>query len=93
MLAGYQTRKQYDISLEYMAKVKGEVRPVGMDLTTDAASAAFLNAIHAQTHDANDGLNNSGMLGGAYHPGRTVVSVALAAVVKELEDPYKGVLT
>ncbi len=78
MLAGYETRKLYDISLESMVKMPGTIRPVGMEMTTDAAGAAFLNAIHAQTHDANDGLNNSGMLGGAYHPGRTVVSVALA---------------
>jgi 2-methylcitrate dehydratase PrpD len=56
----------------------GDVTPVGCDFKTTAAMAAFTNALNAQTHDYNDGLNNSGMLGGAYHPGRTVVSTALA---------------
>ena len=91
MLAGYQTRKQYDISWEKMANVPGTVRPIGMELTTNAAMAAFLNATHTQTHDANDGLNNSGMLGGAYHPGRTVVSVALA-VGQQVHASGKDVL-
>ncbi len=91
MLAGFQTRKQYGISWEQMANVPGTVRPVGMELTTGASTAAFLNAVHAQTHDANDGLNNSGMLGGAYHPGRTVVSVALA-VGQQVHASGKDVL-
>ena len=79
MLAGAKTRKMYGTDFDNMAKiVKGDVTPVGCDFKTNAAMAAFLNAIHAQTHDFNDGLNNSGMLGGAYHPGRTVVAVALA---------------
>lgn len=91
MLAGYETRKLYDISLEGFSPVPGTVRPVGMELETGAAMAAFLNAVHAQTHDANDGLNNSGMLGGAYHPGRTVVSVALA-VGQQVHASGKDVL-
>jgi len=79
MLAGAKTRKLYGTDFDKMAKiVSGDVTPVGCDFKTNAAMAAFLNSIHAQTHDFNDGLNNSGMLGGAYHPGRTVVAVALA---------------
>jgi len=79
ILAGRKTRDMFDISWDYLAKnVSGTVTPVGAEFKTNAAMAAFLNACNAQTHDFNDGLNNSGMLGGAYHPGRTVVSVALA---------------
>jgi len=93
MLAGRKTRQMYDITWDHMAKnVSGTVTPVGCDFKTDARMAAFLNACHAQTHDYNDGLNNSGMLGGAYHPGRTVVSVALA-VGEELHCSGKEVLT
>ncbi len=78
-LAGRKTRQMYGITWDHFAEgVSGVVTPVGCDFKTNAAYAAFLNACHAQTHDFNDGLNNSGMLGGAYHPGRTVVSVALA---------------
>lgn len=77
MLAGRKTRVMFDITWDHMAPA-GDVTPVGCDFKTTAAMAAFLNATHAQTHDYNDGLNNSGMLGGAYHPGRTVVSTALA---------------
>ena len=76
-LAGRKTRVMFDITWDHMAPA-GDVTPVGCDFKTTAAMAAFLNALHAQTHDYNDGLNNSGMLGGAYHPGRTVVSTALA---------------
>lgn len=75
--AGCKTRKLYGTGLEHMA-TPGDISPVGCDFKTSASMAAFFNALHAQTHDCNDGLNNSGMLGGAYHPGRTVVSVALA---------------
>lgn len=79
MLAGAKTRTMYGTDFDGMAKiVEGNVTPVGRNFKTSAAMAAFLNSIHAQTHDYNDGLNNSGMLGGAYHPGRTVVAVALA---------------
>ena len=79
MLAGRKTRLMFDIAWDHIAKATpGEVNPVGCDFKTNAASAAYLNALHAQTHDYNDGLNNSGMLGGAYHPGRTVVATALA---------------
>lgn len=79
MLAGRTTRKMFNTTLDFMAEpVSGAVSPIGCELKTNAAMAAFLNAAHAQTHDFNDGLNNSGMLGGAYHPGRTVVSVALS---------------
>ena len=77
MLAGRKTRKMYDVTWDFMAP-EGDVTPVGCEFKTTPAMAAFLNATHAQTHDYNDGLNNSGMLGGAYHPGRTVVSTALA---------------
>ena len=78
-LAGRKTRLMYGIQWDHFAEgVSGTVTPIGCDFKTNAATAAFLNACHAQTHDFNDGLNNSGMLGGAYHPGRTVVSVALA---------------
>ena len=76
-LAGRKTRVMFDITWDHMAPA-GDVTPVGCNFKTTAAMAAFLNALHAQTHDYNDGLNNSGMLGGAYHPGRTVVSTALA---------------
>ena len=76
-LAGCKTRKMYGITWNHMA-VPGQIAPIGCDFKTTPAMAAFFNALHAQTHDCNDGLNNSGMLGGAYHPGRTVVSVALA---------------
>ena len=79
MLAGRTTRKMFNTTLDFMAEpVSGAISPIGCELKTNAAMAAFLNAAHAQTHDFNDGLNNSGMLGGAYHPGRTVVSVALS---------------
>ncbi len=79
MFAGRTTRKMFNTTLDFMAEnVSGTVTPVGCEFKTNPAMAAFLNAAHAQTHDFNDGLNNSGMLGGAYHPGRTVVSVALA---------------
>ena len=79
MFAGRTTRKMFNTTLDFMAEtVSGTVTPVGCDFKTNPALAAFLNAAHAQTHDFNDGLNNSGMMGGAYHPGRTVVSVALA---------------
>ena len=79
MLAGAKTRRMYGNGLDALAlQAKGDITPVGCDYKTSAAMAAFINAVHAQTHDFNDGLNNSGMLGGAYHPGRTVVSVALA---------------
>lgn len=92
ILAGRKTRQMYDISWDFMARnVSGTVTPVGCDFKTSAPMAAFLNACHAQTHDYNDGLNNSGMLGGAYHPGRTVVSVALA-VGEELHCSGKDVL-
>jgi 2-methylcitrate dehydratase PrpD len=77
ILAGRDTRRMYNITLDHMAPA-GDVTPVGCDFKTTAAMAAFTNALNAQTHDYNDGLNNSGMLGGAYHPGRTVVSTALA---------------
>ena len=77
MLAGRKTREMFDFTWDHMAPA-GDVTPVGCNFKTTAAMAAFLNAAHAQTHDYNDGLNNSGMLGGAYHPGRTVVSTALA---------------
>ena len=77
ILAGRKTRVMFDITWDHMAPA-GDVTPVGCNFKTTAAMAAFLNAAHAQTHDYNDGLNNSGMLGGAYHPGRTVVSTALA---------------
>lgn len=91
-LAGRKTRQMYDITLDhYAAGVSGDVTPVGCDFKTNAATAAFLNATHAQTHDYNDGLNNSGMLGGAYHPGRTVVSVALA-VGQQVHASGKDVL-
>ena len=91
-LAGRKTRQMYGITWDHYAKgVSGEVTPVGCDFKTNAATAAFLNATHAQTHDFNDGLNNSGMLGGAYHPGRTVVSVALA-VGQEVHASGKDVL-
>lgn len=76
-LAGRKTRLMFDITWDCMAPA-GDVTPVGCNFKTTTAMAAFLNAAHAQTHDYNDGLNNSGMLGGAYHPGRTVVSTALA---------------
>jgi len=77
MLAGRKTREMYDVTWDFLAPA-GDVTPVGCDFKTTPGMAAFLNATHAQTHDYNDGLNNSGMLGGAYHPGRTVVSTALA---------------
>ena len=77
MLAGRKSRKMFNITLDHMAPA-GTVTPVGCDFKTTAAMAGFTNALNAQTHDYNDGLNNSGMLGGAYHPGRTVVSTALA---------------
>ena len=77
MYAGRKTRQMYDVTWDFMAPA-GDVTPVACDFKTTPAMAAFLNATHAQTHDYNDGLNNSGMLGGAYHPGRTVVSTALA---------------
>ena len=76
-LAGRKTRVMFGTTWDHMAPA-GDVTPVGCNFKTTAAMAAFLNALHAQTHDYNDGLNNSGMLGGAYHPGRTVVSTALA---------------
>ena len=91
-LAGRKTRQMYGITWDHYADgVSGEVTPVGCDFKTNAATAAFLNATHAQTHDFNDGLNNSGMLGGAYHPGRTVVSVALA-VGQQVHATGKDVL-
>ena len=77
ILAGRKTRVMFNITWDHMAPA-GDVTPVGCEIKTTAAMAACLNAAHAQTHDYNDGLNNSGMLGGAYHPGRTVVSTALA---------------
>lgn len=93
MLAGRKTRQMYDITWDHMAEgISGNVTPVGCDFKTNAGVAAFLNAVHAQTHDYNDGLNNSGMLGGAYHPGRTVVSVALA-VGEQVHASGKDVLT
>ena len=93
MLAGAKTRKMYGTDFDDMAKiVSGTVTPVGCDFTTSAAMAAFLNSLHAQTHDFNDGLNNSGMLGGAYHPGRTVVAVALA-VGAQVGASGKDILT
>ena len=77
ILAGRKTRVMFNITWDHMAPA-GDVTPVGCEIKTTAAMAACLNAAHAQTHDYHDGLNNSGMLGGAYHPGRTVVSTALA---------------
>ena len=77
MLAGRKTREMFGTTWDHMAPA-GDVTPVGCKFKTSASMAAFLNALHAQTHDYNDGLNNSGMLGGSYHPGRTVVSTALA---------------
>ena len=92
MMAGHHTRVAFENGLEYMAeRVPGAVSPVGCTVKARASMAAFLNAFHAQTHDYNDGLNNSGMLGGAYHPGRTVVSVALA-VGEELHSSGKDIL-
>ena len=92
MLAGRTTRKMFGTTLDFMvAPTSGTVTPVGCDLKTTAVMAAFLNAAHAQTHDFNDGLNNSGMMGGAYHPGRTVVSAALA-VGQEIHASGKDVL-
>jgi len=90
ILAGRDTRKMYDITLDHMAPA-GDVAPVGCDFKTTPAMAGFTNALNAQTHDYNDGLNNSGMLGGAYHPGRTVVSTALA-VGQQVHASGKDVL-
>lgn len=92
MLAGRKTRLLYGTAWDHMAKeTVGEVTPVGCPFKTNAAMAAFFNALHAQTHDFNDGLNNSGMLGGAYHPGRTVVSTALA-VGEEVHASGKDII-
>ena len=92
MMAGHHTRVLFENGLDHLAdRTPGTVTPVGCNAKTNAATAAFLNAFHAQTHDFNDGLNNSGMLGGAYHPGRTVVSVALA-VGEELHSSGKDIL-
>ena len=92
MLAGRKTRIQYGTQWDVFAKqAVGEVTPIGCDFKTSAAMGAYLNALHAQTHDFNDGLNNSGMLGGAYHPGRTVVAVALA-VGQQVKATGKDVL-
>jgi len=92
MYAGCKTRTQYGTRWDVFAKkATGDVTPVGCDFKTSAAMAAYLNALHAQTHDFNDGLNNSGMLGGAYHPGRTVVSVALA-VGQQVKASNKDIL-
>lgn len=92
MLAGRKTRLMYGTTWDHMAKeTVGEVTPIGCDFKTNAAMAAFLNAQHAQSHDYNDGLNNSGMLGGAYHPGRTVVSTALA-VGQEVHASGKDII-
>ena len=81
MLSGRKTRQLFDITWDYMAP-NGDIAPVGCDFKTTPAMAAFFNTCHAQTHDFNDGLNNSGMRGGAYHPGRVVVSAALAVAEK-----------
>ena len=90
--AGRKTRQMFQTTLDFMAEpVAGNVTPIGCDLKTSPAMAAFLNAAHAQTHDFNDGLNNSGMLGGAYHPGRTVVSVALS-IGQEVHASGKDIL-
>lgn len=92
MYAGRTTRKLFNTTLDFMAEpVSGTVSPVGCELKTSAPMAAFLNAVHAQTHDFNDGLNNSGMLGGAYHPGRSVVSTALA-VGQEVHASGKDII-
>ena len=91
-LAGAKTRHMFENGLEYLAeRTPGVIAPLGCTVKTRASMAAFLNAFHAQTHDFNDGLNNSGMLGGAYHPSRTVVSVALA-VGEELHSSGKDIL-
>ena len=59
ILAGRKTREMFDITWDHMAPA-GDVMPVGCNFKTTAVMAAFLNAAHAQTHDYNDGLNNSG---------------------------------
>ena len=49
-LAGRKTRVMFDITWDHMAPA-GDVTPVGCNFKTTAAMAAFLNALHAQTHD------------------------------------------
>lgn len=79
MLAGRHTLTITDKLLDDMEPDCGPCTIIGTDKKTTMRGAAYLNGISAQVHDFNDGLNNCGMYGGTYHPGREVVPCALAA--------------